>query len=153
MRHFRFALDPVLGHRERLETEQQVRMAGALALQRQAEAERDAFVARREAERTRLRTEHKLLGADDLRAAYAHLEFLDRRIVEAEGVIALRRVAADAERLKLVAAAKDVKVLETLKTRRRESFQFEMARLEQIDADDNNARAFERAHVAPEVSS
>jgi flagellar export protein FliJ len=46
----------------------------------------------------------------------------------------------------LIEAARDRKVLETLKDRRREAYQLEAAQAEQRELDDQNARLFERAN-------
>jgi flagellar biosynthesis chaperone FliJ len=47
----------------------------------------------------------------------------------------------------LVVGARDRKVLETLKVRRRETFDLERAQAEQRELDDLNARLFERASL------
>ena len=145
MARFLFNLDPVLLHRERLEREQQVQLAVALTRVREAERFRDALMRRRDDLRERLMEHHAAMDVVELRATYAHCDFLDREIANQHFVIERVRVDAEDERAKLVAKTKDKRVLETLKTRRREAFDAEEATLEQTQLDDINARIFDRA--------
>ena len=145
MARFSFNLDPVLDHRHRLEQEQQVVLATALMKVRDAERYRDALISRREEMRVDLSRRHGQMDLTELRATYTHCEFLDREITHQHEVVAAVRGAADVEREKLVALTKDKKVLETLKTRRREAFEAEAAAAEQNQLDDINARIFDRA--------
>ena len=142
---FRFRLDPVLGHRERIERERAGEHARNVAAQREAQRVLDAFTASREATRTALTRDHGKLDATTLRATYTHLEYLDRAIVAAQQRVDACAVATDTARRNLVAAAKDRKVLETLKERRREAHHLDAALAEQRELDDLNARLFERA--------
>jgi flagellar FliJ protein len=144
MARFTFSLQPVLEHRGRLEDEQQVVLAVALTHVRDAERYRDALIARRDAMRTELHNRHNEMDVVELRATYAHCEYLDREIVNQHEVVDRVRQAAEVERAKLVEATKDKKVLETLKTRRRETFEAEAATVEQNALDDINARLFDR---------
>jgi flagellar export protein FliJ len=145
MARFAFNLEPVLQHRDRLEKEQQVHLAVALTRVREAERYRDALLRRREDMRERLREYHAGMDVVELRATYAHCDFLDREIVNQEAVIERVRADAEDERAKLVTKTMDKKVLETLKTRRREIFDIEVASDEQRTLDDINARIFDRA--------
>jgi len=145
MARFTFNLDPVLDHRHRIEQEQQVILAVAMTKVRDAERYRDALISRREVMRAELSQRHAHMDLVDLRATYAHCEYLDREIVAQHEVVAVVRRAADLERDKLVTVSKDKKVLETLKTRRRETFEAEAAVVEQNQLDDINARIFDRA--------
>ena len=144
MARFTFNLQPVLGHRERLEGEQQIQLAVAMTHLRDAERYRDALIGRREAMRAELNLRHNQMDVVELRATYAHCEYLDREIATQHGVVDRVRQAADVERAKLVRATMDKKVLETLKTRRRETFEVEAAVVEQNQLDDINARIFDR---------
>ena len=145
MARFTFSLDPVLAHRHRLEQEQQVALAAAMLKVRDAERYRDALISRRESMRGELSRRHAQMDLTELRATYTHCEFLDREITQQHQVVEVVRRAADVERDKLVALTKDKKVLETLKTRRREAFEAEAAAAEQNQLDDINARIFDRA--------
>jgi flagellar export protein FliJ len=143
---FRFRLDPVLGHRERVERERAGEHAQALADQLAAQRMYDEIVEKRDELRVRLVSEHARFDAETLRATYTHLDYLDRAIVAA-----LQRVDAcvaetERARQRLVAAAKDRKVLETLKERRQEAFQLDAALADQRELDDQNARLFGRAN-------
>jgi flagellar export protein FliJ len=144
MARFTFNLQPVLGHRERLEAEQQVVLAVAMTHVRDAERYRDALISRRETMRAELNVRHNQMDLVELRATYAHCEYLDREIANQHEVVDRVRQAADVERAKLVRATMDKKVLETLKTRRRETFEAEAAAVEQNQLDDINARIFDR---------
>jgi flagellar export protein FliJ len=147
MTTFRFRLDPVLGHRERAEREAAGAHAKMLADQLVAERMRDELVNRRDQMRDELIARHARFDGDHLRATYAHLGYLDRAIRAAqERVDACVAETARAHR-KLVETARDRKVLETLKARRRETFDLERAQAEQRELDDLNARLFERASL------
>ncbi|HTW82551.1 MAG TPA: flagellar export protein FliJ [Candidatus Sulfotelmatobacter sp.] len=145
---FRFRLDPVLQHRERVERERAGDHARMLAAQLAAEAARDDLIGRRDGARDRLIREHATLDVVELRATYVHLDYLDRAIVGAQQKVATAKVDTEQARLKLVDAARDRQVLDTLKERRREAFALEENRVEQRELDDLNARLFER--TAPE---
>ena len=143
---FRFRLDPVLGLRERTERERASEHARVLAEQLTEEQRRDSLIARRDDLRMQLMRDHNRWDADTLRMTYAHLAYLDRAIVEAHERVAAAAARTEEARLRLVAAAKDRKVLETLKDRRKEAFLEEVALYEQRELDDQNARSYDRAH-------
>jgi flagellar protein FliJ len=139
-RKFRFALTPVLDHRQRIEDEKkqtvalrQVAYDAALAeLTRLNDEFRDnaAF----------LRERHRDLEIEDLRSNYAHLQFLDRVIDAQTRAVAERKAELDRARDALLAAAKDRKVVERLRERRKNAFVAEELRVEQNELDDGNAR-------------
>jgi flagellar FliJ protein len=145
MAKFAFRLQPVLGHRQRLEDEQQLVFAAALADLRAAEAVRDGHIAERRAMHERLRRHHGEMDVVELRASYAHCDFLDRSIVAQEAVIKEKVVVVDRERVELVAKSKDKKILEVLKERRRETFEAEVSAAEQQEGDEINSRRYDRA--------
>jgi flagellar FliJ protein len=153
MARFVFRLDPVLAHRKRLEEEQQVVFAAAMQRLAAAQAIHDGYVAEREALRTRIRTRHGGMRGDELRAAYAHCSFLDKAIEAQAEVVARERRVADAERETLLEKTKDKKILETLRERRRETFEFEAAAYEQRASDEINSRYFDRVLTARETPS
>ena len=132
--------------RERTERERAGEHARKLAVQLAEEQRRDELIARRDDLRGQLMRDHNRWDADTLRMTYAHLAYLDRAIVEAYDRVAACAVETEAARLKLVEAAKERKVLETLKERRKEAFMLEAALAEQRELDDQNARGFDRAH-------
>ena len=153
MAKFTFRLDPVLDYRQRLEDEQQIVLAAALAALRAAEAQRDDYVARRAEMRERLLSHHSEMQSVELRATYAHCDFLDRSIVAQQRVVDEARAKADQERAKLIVKTKDKKILATLKQRRREIFEFEAAAYEQRESDEINSRRFDRATTSGEIPS
>ena len=141
---FQFRLQPVLGHRERIEQERAAAHARALADQLDAERARDALTEKRDALRRRLVREHAAFDADTLRATYGHLDYLDRAIAAAQQRTDACAAETARARQLLVGAAKDRQVLETLKERRREEFQLGAALAEQRELDDLNARLYAR---------
>jgi flagellar export protein FliJ len=147
MARFTFRLDPVLAHRRRLEDEQQLVLATALHKVVEAERLRNDYVARRDAMRERITHEHAAMGVDELRAIYAHCEYLDRAIETQQRVVVEARRIADGERAALLEKARDTKILETLREHRRVAFELETASLEQREIDETNARRFDRTTV------
>lgn len=142
---FRFRLDPVLDHRERVERERAGEHARMLADQLQAESQLNDLVGRRDTTRGNLVREHTKLDAHTLQATYVHLDYLDRAIVASRQRMDACVAETERARMRLVAAAKERKVLETLKARRREAHDLEAALADQRELDDLNARLFERA--------
>jgi flagellar FliJ protein len=143
---FRFRLDPVLGQRERVEQERAGDHARALAQQLAAQRMYDDVVERRDGLRMRLMREHAHFDAETLRSSYTHLDYLDRAILAAAQRVDACMAETELARVRLVEAARDRKVLETLKERRREAFQLDAALADQRELDDQNARLFDRAH-------
>jgi flagellar protein FliJ len=143
---FTFRLDPVLEQRERVEQERAGEHARALADQLAAQRLYDDIATKRDELRARLVREHASFDAESLRSTYLHLDYLDRALVAARQRVDACIAETERARRRLVDAAKDRKVLETLKERRREAFQLEAALADQRELDDQNARAFERAH-------
>jgi flagellar export protein FliJ len=144
---FKFSLEPVLGHRERIEDGRKREFAAAQRARFQAEDAYRQLIVRRDTIRERLQTGHNELDAVELRASYTHLDYLDRAIAAATGRVAAAVANEDRARGVLVVATQDKQVLETLKTRRREAHDSEVARATQRELDDLNARAFSRAHA------
>ena len=147
MKKFVFTLQPVLDQRQRVEDEKR-----QIVAQRQRsldEAERELKRLNEDFRQSsdRLRNAHRELKAEDLRLHYAHLSFLDRTIVAQIQIVAERRVALDRARADLLAASKERKVVEKLKSRRHEAYVAEAARIEQNALDDSNARRHARGTV------
>jgi flagellar export protein FliJ len=153
MARFTFRLDPVLMQRQRLEDEQQIVFAAAMQRVYDAEWLRKDYVARRDAMRARIHTDHATMSVDELRAAYAHCEYLDRALVTQASVVAEARRLADVERARLIERTRDKNVLETLRERRRETYDREAAAAEQREMDEINARRFDRATAMRETAS
>lgn len=153
MAKFVFRLDPVLDYRQRLEDEQQIALAAAVSALRSAEAQRDDYIARRAEMRERLFTRHNEMDSIELRATYAHCDFLDRSIVAQQVVVEEKRAKTDQERAKLVVKTKEKKILAVLKERRRETFEAEAYAIEQRESDEINSRRFDRVTTIGEYSS
>jgi flagellar FliJ protein len=144
---FRFRLEPVLGHRARIEGERAGQHAQMVADQLAAQRVVDDIRLKRDVLRDRLVREHAEFGAETLRSTYSHLDYLDRAIVAAVQRLEACIDETERARLRLVDAARDRKVLETLKERRRETFQLDAALADQRELDDQNARLFDRAQA------
>ncbi len=153
MKKFVFTLQPVLDQRQRVEEEKQQIVAQRRRALDDAEAELKRLNHQFRDSSERLRTAHRDLSAEDLRLHYAHLSFLDRTIVAQIQVVAERRLALDRARTDLLAASKERKVVEKLKSRRREGYVAEAARQEQNALDDNNARRHARNAELPSGGS
>ena len=149
---FRFRLDPVLGHRERVERERAGEHAQALADQLAAQRMYDEIVEKRDELRLRLVREHAHFDAETLRSTYTHLDYLDRAIIASLQRVEACAAETERARVRLVAAAKDRKVLETLKERRQEAHQLDAALADQRELDDQNARLFGRAQPVRRTS-
>jgi len=103
--------------------------------------------------RERLHLHHNQMDGIELRATYAHCDFLDRSIVAQQLVVDQARAKADQERAKLVVKTKDKKILAVLKERRREIFESEAAATEQRESDEINSRFYDRVTTIGEISS
>lgn len=147
MSRFRFRLQPVLDVRERVVDERQRDLALKKRELIEAEAALAALEAERDAERAALMRDHRSFGVDELRAAYAHLAYLDRAIEDQ--AVRVRACCDEVDRAQatLVAANTDRKVLETLRTRRHDAFNADVAQAEQREVDDQNARRYGRAQT------
>lgn len=145
MAKFKFSLDPVLDHRERIEDEKQQVLAERRRELKAAEDELARLNGDFKRYSTVLREDHASLSSEELRWHYAHLEYLDRCMTMQHGIIFQRRAAVERARVDLVDASKDRKVIEKLKDRRREEHQALQAAQEQKDLDDTNNRRASRA--------
>lgn len=153
MRKFVFALEAVLGVRERAEEKRQQAM---MTRQHELDAARSLLRwldTEYRAHADVLRGRHRSLDASDLRLHYAHVEYLDRQITAQLRVVAERTAAFERARAELLAASKERKVVEKLKERRREAHAVEEMRLEQKDVDDGNARRYDRVRATSENAS
>jgi len=144
VKRFRFALQPVLEHRERVEDDRKAALAARQRELDAAQAELGGLNERFRAHSEMLRGEHMTLSAEDLRMHYAHVAFLDRAIDAQLGVVATRRAEVDRARAALLEASKERKAVEKLKDRRRDAHAEEERRVEQNDLDDANARRHSR---------
>jgi flagellar FliJ protein len=150
MPRFHFRLDPVLEQRERVEEQRKRLFSEKERAFAAAIVERDRLHAEREGYRTALRRDHAAFDVDRLRATYAYLDALDRRIGEQVRRCEAARAEVDTARAALIAASRDRKVLETLKQQRRDAHAAQAAQAEQREFDDQNARQFGRSQLMRE---
>ena len=142
MKKFKFSLAPVLEHRERIEDEKQQILAARLTELKAAQNELARLNADFKRHSDTLRDRHADLGTDELRAHYAHLEYLDRSMVMQHAKISGCKTAVERARAELLEAGKDRKVIEKLKDRRLEQHHAMEAAFEQKELDDSNARRY-----------
>ena len=144
MPRFRFRLQSVLEHRERIESEKQRLLA--IAQRDLAEAQTRLLELRTDYERTgeELRAKHAELDAMGLYNYYAHMDFVLRAIRSVEDRVAACELAVGRAKTALMSARKDKKILETLKERRKTAFDTQQRVDEQNMLDDLNARRFGR---------
>jgi len=131
MAKFKFALEPVLGHRERVEDEKQQLLAERQRELKSAEDELTRLGGEFKRYTAALREDHAKLSSEELRWHYAHLEYVDRCMTMQHGVIYQCRAAVDRARTDLAAASKERKVIEILKDRRFEEYRAVQAAQEQ----------------------
>ncbi|MDP9017932.1 MAG: flagellar export protein FliJ [Candidatus Eremiobacteraeota bacterium] len=143
-RRFRFALDPVLEHRKRIEDQRRQELALAQLALNAATAELLRLLEEFRKNSNILREDHKTFDVEQLRLHYAHLEFLDRAITAQEAVVAQRKAEHAQTRLRLLEASKEKKALDKLKTRRQEAHVAAEAIVDQRELDDSNARRYSR---------
>jgi flagellar FliJ protein len=140
MKKFRFSLEPVLEHRERIEDEKlQIFGERTRALQ-QAQEELARLNGKFKTFSDALRDGHRELSTDELRWHYAHLEYLDRRITMQHAAVTQHRKETERARLDALDAGKDRKAIEKLKEKRLTEHRTMQAALEQRELDDFNNR-------------
>jgi flagellar FliJ protein len=145
MKRFRFPLQPLLDHRQRIEDEKQQILARKRTALDEAERELKRLTEAFRLGSQSLRVRHAHFDSEELRLHYAHLQFIDRCVVAQIHVVAERRVAMDRARAELLVASKDRKVVEKLRARRREAHAVQATRADQIELDDANARQHARS--------
>jgi len=149
MARFKFALDPVLMHRKRIEEREQgnVAVAGRAHVAALDEFRRlDAAFAEHS---LLLREQHRSLPVEELQLIYGHLSYLDRAMDAALRDVDARKRELDAAMDVLHEAMKRRKVVESLKERGRVKFRLDLLRHEQNELDDGNARRWERRTANP----
>jgi flagellar FliJ protein len=94
-----------------------------------------------------LRSSHRSLSSDELRMHYLRVDFLSRSIHEHQVTIMNVKIELEAARAELVQAAKNRRMLETLKERYEAEYAAETIREEHSTLDDANNR---RSHFSLE---
>ncbi len=147
-RRFRFRLQPVMEHRQRIEDEKKQVVALRLRAHVEACAELDRLDEAFRAGSLAIREGHAALDAEALRLHYSHLQFLDRSIDAQIKLVAERLAALNRARAELLTAQRARKVVERLRERRAEAHRAEEFAIEQRELDDANARAHGRAQLS-----
>jgi flagellar protein FliJ len=137
MPRFKFQLEGLLRHRRRLERERQRDLALLHREVRRLEEELRSLGAAMSQTHSQVR--EKLTGRLDLGFLAAHRRFITS--MQRSGQVVLQKIAAlgpqiEARRVAVVAAAKDRKVLEKLRERRREIWLADEARREMAMLDE-----------------
>jgi len=142
---FRFALQAVLDARQRAEDEKMRDLTARRGALDAAEAELERIAGARERCLGELVKSAHTAAAVNLRVRDAHLRRLDAAFAEES----LRRgelfAAWKSARDAFLAARRARRTLERLKGRRRRAFEAEEARREELELDESNARAYDRA--------
>lgn len=140
MKKFRFTLEPVLDHRERIEDEKLQAFGERRRALQQAQEELARLNGSFKYYSDALRDGHAELSTEELRWYYAHLEYLDRRITMQHAAVTQHRKETERARVDAVGAGKDRKVIEKLKEKRLTEHRAAQAAAEQRDLDDFNNR-------------
>lgn len=147
MSRFRFRLQTVLDHRERVERDKMRLLADA---QRELVAAQERVRdLRADYERTgeELRVRHAELQGMELYNYYAHMDYVLRGIREAEKVVSTCEIQVARAQVNLLAARRDKQILDKLKERRKTVFDNEQRAAEQKMFDDLNARRYGRGET------
>ncbi len=131
MKRFTFALAPVLEHRRRIEDEKQRILADRRRRLSAAQDELARLHAAFKQYSNALSDDHQRLTSNDLRAHYAHLEYLDRCITMQHALIAQCAIAVDCARADVIEAGKERKAIEKVKDKRFEQHRVREAAIEQ----------------------
>lgn len=146
-KRYTFRFETLLRLRRRREDEEKRVVAARLREIRRLEDRQRALLGRID-DQTRL-TRRALCDAtvdiDRLKIGRHWITRLRRGVLEAEAEIATNKAILSQERLRLVAASKQAKVLSRLKERRLDRYRAEQERLEQAESDEINTLRF--AHV------
>jgi flagellar FliJ protein len=140
MPRFRFRLQTVLDHRDRIERDKKRLLAVAQRALNEAEERLAAMRADYERTGEELRVKHAELDAMELYNYYAHMDFVLRAIRDVETQVAALALEVEHAKGVLLAARRDKQILEKLKERRRATFENEQAAAELKAIDDLNSR-------------
>lgn len=137
MKKFVFNLEPLYGHRQRVEELKQKEFA-EVNLRLQAEEKKlIELIGQYKASAREIDTlKENGASVHDVETHHAYLEGLKRRIKANETMTAQIRVALEKKRADLVDAARDRKVLEMMKEKSFNAHQSRVEKLEQKEADD-----------------
>jgi flagellar FliJ protein len=157
MARFKFTLQTLLDRREQIEQDRQRELAAAQSVMTALQQELKALNDSMQSSVTELRT-GRLIGRLDLQFLAAHRRYVlsvERRAMTLTQRMAIQQRAVDEARAKLVAAARDRKMLEKLRDKRKTEFLAEQARKDFAELDDAISRlsaSEQAAHAADVVS-
>jgi flagellar protein FliJ len=137
---FRFRLDPVLDLRTRVEERKQLAVSAAERALRDEQVRLDALGAEYAETSRRVREQHRALDGQGLYAAYVRIEFVSRQMTLQHEAIKRAGATLARARAELLAASRDRKAIETLKTRKREAYDLSLRQREQHELDEANLR-------------
>jgi flagellar protein FliJ len=157
MARFKFTLQALLDRREQIEQDRQRDLAAAQSVMTALQQELTALNTHMQSSIDDLRT-GRLIGRLDLQFLAAHRRYVlsvERRAMTLAQKMAIQQRAVDEARTRLVAAARDRKMLEKLREKRKADFQTEQARKDFAELDDAISRlsaSEQAAHLADVVS-
>jgi flagellar FliJ protein len=157
MARFTFSLQALLDRREQIEQDRQRELAAAQAVMAGLQTELKALNDSMQVSIDDLRF-GRLIGRLDLQFLAAHRRYVlsvERRAMTLTQKMAIQQRAVDEARARLVAAARDRKMLEKLRDKRKAAFLGEQTRKEFAELDDAISRhsaSEQAAHAADVVS-
>ena len=151
-RRFTFRFGPLLRLRQQREDEQKRIVASRLGEIRRLEERQRTLLGRisQQTDLTRDALRGKEVDLDHLKLSRHWIIRLRRGVLETEAEIATHKALLAQERLKLLEAAKETKVLSRLKERRWERFLAEQERRERVELDEMNVLRFAHAGLERE---
>jgi flagellar protein FliJ len=142
---FEFRLQPLLDQHKHAEDEKQRNFAACGLGLDESRRELDRLIDARRAHTKELAEAARLRSAVELRLRDSHLRYLDDAIDAERSRFVELEAACQCAREELIVASRKRRVIEKLKERRRQAFEAEDARREELELDDVNARRYERA--------
>jgi len=137
MKRFVFPLERVLAYRRQVELERRRSLGLAVKVLSQRESELSAIGSQVDAYRAQLsEMSSGRLSARELGLYRSYLTHLETQMARSSQWVKDARAAVDARRAELVAAAREAKVLEKLKSRDRARYDYEVSREEARDLDE-----------------
>lgn len=142
---FRFSLQPLLEWRTRVEEERQRDFAAARRLLEDCDRELKRLAGAYAHCAKQLVASARAQRAADLRLGDSYLLLLQAAMGSERSRRGELQSACDRAREALLVASRERRVIEKIKERRRQEFEFAQARREELEIDESNARRHERA--------